>query len=149
MGSLGGPISNGLHIRRARPESSHQPELRGWRHLAQTAIDPFHLFWSYGICEVVKQRLGFGAILGAATFLSCGAAQNSSLRDDLSKRASFDFQCKSEQLQLQGLSEQNGIINSYGVSGCGKRATYVLSPTGTWILNSDSDSPQVPTAVRK
>ncbi len=64
-------------------------------------------------------------------------------------RAAFELHCAKDDLQVQGL---NGSLEGepqagtqVGVSGCGKRAVYVLTMGGGWVLNSvdnpdDSDS---------
>ena len=60
--------------------------------------------------------------------------------DDLRTRAAFDLNCPREQLQLTFIDEK-----TRGVSGCDKRATYLVDvrrhPSGwgteaTWIMNS-------------
>jgi hypothetical protein len=62
----------------------------------------------------------------------------------LTKRASFDFQCPTDQLLYYELDRR-----SYGVSGCDKRATYVETCQGqgfseqcTWVLNGAVESTQ-------
>jgi hypothetical protein len=56
---------------------------------------------------------------------------------ELEKRAAFELGCDHEALKTQELSE-----GTYGVQGCGQRASYVLRHTGwgkmEWILNSNS-----------
>ncbi len=63
--------------------------------------------------------------------------------DTLVSRASFDLGCPADRLQVVELD-----AHVRGVSGCGKRATYVWqarnSYEGDWIANS----PQQPTAVQ-
>jgi hypothetical protein len=54
-------------------------------------------------------------------------------------RAAFEMQCPKEKLQLTGLrggldKELDGA-EQVGVTGCGKRAVYVLTSNG-WLLNS-------------
>jgi len=57
-------------------------------------------------------------------------------------RASFELQCPREQLQVIGLNadldRQVGPGNQVGVSGCSRRAVYVLTPYAGWVLNSES-----------
>jgi hypothetical protein len=60
-------------------------------------------------------------------------------------RATFDFQCADNQLQLVVLSvapegsapctKCANIPDQIGATGCGRRATYVASPEG-WVDNS-------------
>ena len=45
-------------------------------------------------------------------------------------RAEFDLDCKRGELSTQHLGAKD-----VGVSGCGKKAVYVLTPTG-WVMNS-------------
>jgi hypothetical protein len=55
---------------------------------------------------------------------------------DLRARAAFDLACPSDALQLQALAER-----TYGVDGCGKRATYVWAyQNQSWLLDSRSSS---------
>lgn len=51
----------------------------------------------------------------------------------LKERAAFDLQCPKEQLTTAEL----GSMATQGVSGCGKRATYVQAPSGQWIMNTE------------
>jgi hypothetical protein len=51
-------------------------------------------------------------------------------RDSLGSRAAFDMQCPEERLEMTEFSE-----NSYGISGCGRRASYVWNGS-SWVLNS-------------
>src|SRR4051812_28677873 len=64
-------------------------------------------------------------VLIASALAGCSSAA----REQLRSRAEFDLQCPMDQLSLVSLGE-----NSKGVIGCGKRATYVLTPSG-WIMN--------------
>jgi hypothetical protein len=70
-------------------------------------------------------------------FLSLvGCYSNTNLRADLERRAHFDLSCQ-DGLQMVPLGTfPNGLTNSYGVSGCGRQATYVLLNTGVWAMNS-------------
>jgi hypothetical protein len=51
----------------------------------------------------------------------------------LKERAAFDLNCPKDQLQTTEL----GSMATQGVSGCGRRATYVQAATGQWIMNTD------------
>jgi hypothetical protein len=55
-------------------------------------------------------------------------------------RAAFDLGCPSDHLQLDYLTDPENQVVSFqsqvGVSGCGKRITYVIGPNGQWIANS-------------
>lgn len=71
------------------------------------------------------------ALLGlGATPVGCVGPNVDSLRT----RAAFDLECPETEIQTQQLSTE-----VYGVTGCGKRATYVNGPRNwdDWILNSD------------
>lgn len=62
-------------------------------------------------------------------------------RELLLQRAAFDLECPQPSLTVTELGF--GLNAPHGVSGCGKKATYVRDPaTGQWILNS-------PTTVRE
>jgi hypothetical protein len=58
------------------------------------------------------------------------------------------MQCPKEQLQLTKFNDPltaDGTM--YGVTGCGKRGTYVSEGADTWILNTDTGQPtQAPAA---
>ena len=75
-----------------------------------------------------------GWILGV-TFL--GATHCAPPLADLRTRAAFDLTCASESLQVQPL----GGDRTYGVEGCGKRATYVWVPqNNSWILDNRAEA---------
>jgi hypothetical protein len=46
-------------------------------------------------------------------------------------RAEFDLSCKREQLTSKHLGARD-----VGVTGCGKKATYILHPASGWVMNS-------------
>ncbi|MES1177039.1 MAG: hypothetical protein ABUL62_22140 [Myxococcales bacterium] len=85
------------------------------------------------------------------TLAACGAS-NSDLRTRLDTRAKFDLNCP--KVDLVPLETDTGLVRSYGVTGCGRRATYVLSGGNTdWYMNSSdshavspvpADAPPVP-----
>jgi hypothetical protein len=50
----------------------------------------------------------------------------------LQARAAFDLNCPVEQLEFVEID-----LRTQGVAGCGQRATYVETYSGTWVLNSD------------
>ena len=75
--------------------------------------------------------------LFALVLCDCGATQ-----DQLRSRAAFDMECPKERIRLIWIDE-----STYGVRGCGQKATYVETCTGqkgamtttcTWALNTDS-----------
>src|SRR5262245_60485135 len=84
-------------------------------------------------------------VLGASMLLgACGSMYNTGFQSDLRKRASFDLRCPDNYLQLYVLSQRSdGLVTSYGVDGCGQRASYVLTATGAWAMNSRG-APQQP-----
>ena len=53
------------------------------------------------------------------------------------KRASFDFDCPENQIESVELSRNDGgSINSFGVSGCGKKAVFVKPMWDDyWVIN--------------
>lgn len=88
------------------------------------------------------RRMLAGALLamaGCATFNA-----ESFRRTDLS-RAAFELNCKPEALALTDVADRE-----VGVSGCGKRAVYVIAPTGGWVNNTgvQVDSPAPVPAAR-
>src|SRR5436309_312366 len=70
-----------------------------------------------------------GWILGM-TFL--GATHCAPPLGELRTRAAFDLVCAGDSLQVQSIG-----VHTYGVEGCGKRATYVWVPqNNSWILDN-------------
>ncbi|MBI5536736.1 MAG: hypothetical protein HY898_28710 [Deltaproteobacteria bacterium] len=65
-------------------------------------------------------------LLGTAT--GChGAMYNPELKQDLTRRASFDLNCPPADLTYTELSRaDDGLIRSYGVRGCSRQAAYIL-----------------------
>jgi hypothetical protein len=57
-------------------------------------------------------------------------------------RAAFELQCPIDQLEIVGLNrsldDPAAAGSQVGVTGCGKRAVYVLVAGAGWVLNSDS-----------
>ena len=79
-------------------------------------------------------------IAWAAAACATGGGEN-----ELRVRAAYDLNCPPEALAMTQLQEANAMATTnhgaaYGVSGCGRRATYVNN-VGAWVLNS-----QEPTA---
>src|SRR5262249_53723640 len=102
----------------------------------------------YSMMLRAKMKLPTILLLGVLP-LACYSAKNDQLRAQLEKRASFDFQCPTESIELLALSNSagarvdtadtaRGMITSYGARGCGRQATYVLSPSELWIMNSST-----------
>jgi hypothetical protein len=77
--------------------------------------------------------------LFAATSVACAyEADTAALRT----RAAFDFECPASSLrvyELRGGEDTAGSGAVYGVTGCGRRGTYVNTRLNGWILNSDSE----------
>ena len=77
---------------------------------------------------------GYLSLVVVCLLLSAGcAAMDSAMYGDLMRRAAFDLQCPEEQLTRTSLASSNSV---QGVSGCGRRATYVLRGAD-WILNTE------------
>lgn len=76
------------------------------------------------------------AVLVAIAGVACGAADT----DDLRARAAFDFRCPKNQIKIVNLDGND----TYGVTACGQRATYINVCHGmydsdcTWVLDSNS-----------
>jgi hypothetical protein len=87
--------------------------------------------------------------------LACGVALTSAaclipltVREHFNQRglgaASFQLQCPPEQIQVVSLSRplDEGITpgDQVGVSGCGRRAVYMVTMRGMWVLNGQGAS---------
>ena len=70
---------------------------------------------------------------------ACASTYNAERKEDLKRRAEFDFHCPTTQLEMIPLSYESNIVASMGVRGCQKQGVYVLR-AGTWILNTDDRS---------
>lgn len=85
-------------------------------------------------------RLRLVSILGLSIFLGACGPSNDGLRAKLDSRARFDLGCKD--IYVTPLEETNGHIVSYGVTGCGKRVTYVINATTlSWVMNVSDGQP--------
>lgn len=69
----------------------------------------------------------------ALVIASTGCATNQGLKEKLLTRARFDLKC--QELDATSLANNSlGYTTTWGVSGCGKQATYVATDSG-WVLN--------------
>ena len=115
---------------------------------------PDNLQMSTGQLTVVKLAL-VTLLLGGCTVMVSGYTLNSTQwsddEQDVKRRAAFDLQCGEGSLVLEVLATNNGNDGSpftratqVGVTGCGRRAAYVLTDRG-FVLNSSNralpDSP--------
>jgi hypothetical protein len=66
------------------------------------------------------------------------AQETETLRAELEPRAAFDLRCDAEELRFTPLDRwNNGVVNAWGVSGCGQRATYLRDyGSGAWVQNT-------------
>jgi hypothetical protein len=98
----------------------------------------------------LKAALGALSVVLLALLACKGPeAQNPQQKAELLKRAQFDLHCP-DALNAVPLQVEGGWVRSYGVTGCGKRATYVLSPDNVWIMNTAPDgSAQVDPSLMK
>jgi hypothetical protein len=56
-------------------------------------------------------------------------------------RASFDFACPESQIIVQAIATNSrDTVTTFGATGCGQRAAYVLSAQG-WLLNNRASAP--------
>ena len=82
-------------------------------------------------------------LFGCSALVSVRAAHNEAGQDAVRERASFDFECPSDQLTLMSLESESEFPTQYGVTGCGRRSVYVHLPSsgwpGTWVLDSNSN----------
>jgi len=68
--------------------------------------------------------------------MATGATHCAPLLGELRTRAAFDLVCVGDSLQVQSIGER-----TYGVEGCGKRATYVWVPqNNSWILDNRTEA---------
>ena len=70
---------------------------------------------------------------GCASF---GQHKSSAVRT----RAAFDLSCPQDKLQVTPLSNEAMDRATYGVTGCGKKASYVYVPGAGAVLNSAVDA---------
>ncbi len=85
---------------------------------------------------------GHAALLALVVSSCSPAAQNARGRTALESRASFDLECPRSALALAPLGKDaHGVITSYGVEGCGRRATYVRLSDATWLMNPPHGAP--------
>ena len=91
----------------------------------------------------------FGLMVVTAALLACAGADdvNERYKPKLVTRAHFDLNCPDKLRTMPLEIDDAGVIKSYGVAGCGKRATYVLAPDGTWLMNSGQDAKPEPKAT--
>jgi hypothetical protein len=55
----------------------------------------------------------------------------------LHSQASFDLNCPEDKLTFRELGQET----SQAVEGCGKRARYVMTPNGDWVMNTLDGQP--------
>ena len=77
-------------------------------------------------------RTGFVAICGLMLMAGC-VSKSVAVRT----RAAFDFSCPEQDVQVTALSSEIMSTATYGVRGCGKKASYVFTPQTGAVLNSD------------
>jgi hypothetical protein len=71
--------------------------------------------------------------------------------DALRTRAAFDLSCPGTDLELIELNRganTAGVDSVYGVTGCGRRATYIYMGAHTWVMNSDEQAEKRESAPR-
>ena len=82
-------------------------------------------------------------LLGLAGCCCIGAhpvTAESSFQEKALNRAAFDLSCPVNQLQTVVLTRNDGLGcagSQMGVTGCGKKATYVCDRSQNWLLNSE------------
>lgn len=73
-------------------------------------------------------RISCMAVVSAIFCISCaGASPAKDLRPIVAKRAAFELSCSADQLQIIEFSHTSsmaGTEKTFGVEGCGKRASY-------------------------
>ena len=70
-----------------------------------------------------------------------GCVDDEEAKSSVLQRASFDFDCPEAQIESIELSRNDGgHINSFGTTGCGKKAVYVKPMWDDyWVLNLSGD----------
>ena len=68
---------------------------------------------------------------------------------EVRNRAAFELACPPEQLQTVVLNVwgNSDWPNQVGAAGCGKRAVYVMAPSGGWLLNNETTVGAAPTSA--
>jgi hypothetical protein len=69
-----------------------------------------------------------------------------SKRNAVVERAAFDLSCPADKLQITPLSSEAMERATYGVTGCGKKASYVFAPGVGAALNSPIEAASVAAA---
>jgi hypothetical protein len=87
--------------------------------------------------RIARAYAGLAAVIGLHGCASI-AARNEEGLENVVNRAQFDLYCARDQLRLAPLQYEGDLVTSYGVIGCGKRATYVRGPRDTFYLDPDS-----------
>jgi len=88
-----------------------------------------------GILLIIAVSTGCAKdIIGSTAWFNDGGGKS-----ELGKRASFDMSCDQNQLTFTPLTDQGYKV--VGVTGCGKKATYVQEH-GVWYLQSDESKGQ-------
>lgn len=93
-------------------------------------------------------RLSVVALAGCTLLIGglLACVNSAATPEQLRTRVAYDFDCPENQLALQQLDDR-----TYGVTGCGRRGTYVESCDGrkgdfgtkcTWVLNVDVPPPR-------
>ena len=79
------------------------------------------------------RRINQGLFISLLIFISTGCTSASSLQ----KRASLDLGCPEDQLTMTTLASDYTFSKTMGVSGCGKKATYIRKgANGSWEANT-------------
>jgi hypothetical protein len=102
------------------------------------------------VAHMMIRTVGF---LVVATTVGCAVPNRERIdqekRVECSRKAAFDLGCPEDQLKFQCLADGgvshggwSGMIacTSWGVTGCDKKATYVLTNLG-WVNNTGVQSP--------
>lgn len=93
---------------------------------------------------IARERKSTLLTVGLALTVAVGATAcfnatqfNAESANTVKRRASFDFSCPESQIVLQSLATGYAdSVTTFGASGCGQRAAYVLGPYGQWLLNN-------------
>ncbi|MEM9693202.1 MAG: hypothetical protein AAGA56_11700 [Myxococcota bacterium] len=81
------------------------------------------------------------AIVVALTVTGCAASAQSQIETDVYPRAAFDLDCGQDDLRHTVLVDSSNAFGQpmagmqVGVTGCGRKAIYIHTPTPGWVNN--------------
>lgn len=86
----------------------------------------------------IVMALIFGGCASSITGTKAWFDSNNAGKKTLAERASFDLGCPANELQFTCIGPSSNCT-SVGVSGCDKKAVYMIVGSA-WVMNSDSSA---------